>query len=485
MNEENRFTYAEISGCTGFNEILFNNADEFSAYAEKNRVSVIFRMKAESNISGGIFKKGVELRDDFLFTIGNTVYRLPSLGFKKLEDYSSAIVNKFPDSATFYEAMKGGFTSFREFEESKKVGVDEKEIFLKAKKTGFIEGYDSFKLVYERLLKEPYVKGLDEGIDSAMKLYKYATRKGFSNYSVFSEAINNGFTEYLVYVEAKGKGFTKAHEYSNAVKTGFDSHKEYSDANIHSIFSKKEYNQYLSFKKNVKDDMGYDEFQLTEILKAKENGNVFTLEEVKGLLNEAQDKYKRTTSNGDERKLPLWYRKKIDNDDSLKMFLTENEKMKRIGFYDPVKESIEIYVLSKEKIYIDASNVAFNSNENRSNKPKLINIKYVVDELMSRGYNDITIIADASLSKAAEDRHVLDELPKEVLYLVAPPDVTADEFLIDNAKKDKCLIITNDLFRDWKKKDKWIEINIDKIRVSFVLKDARVRLAGLDRLETV
>lgn len=76
---------------------------------------------------------------------------------------------------------------------------------------------------------------------------------------------------------------------------------------------------------------------------------------------------------------------------------------------------------------------------------------------MSRGYNDITIIADASLSRISESSQVLHELPKEVVYLVAPPNVTADEFLIDNAKKDKCLIITNDLFRDWKNKDKWIK----------------------------
>jgi len=484
MNEENKFIYAEISSCIGFNEIVFNNVDEFSMFAEKNKITVILKMKTESNLSGGIFKKDVEARDDFLFTIGNTAYKIPSIGFKKLDDYSNALHNKFPDSLAFYEALKGGFTSYREFEESKKVGVDEKEIFLKAKKTGFIEGYDAFKKIYENLLKEPYIKGLDEDINSAMKLYKYATRKGFSNYTIFSEAIGNGFTEYLVYMEAKEKGFPKVQDYNNAVKTGFENYKEYLDAHMHAILTKKEYNHYTSFKKNIKDDLGYDEYQLIDILKTKENGDIFTLEKVKGLLNEAQNKYKRATSNEAEGKLPPWYRKKIDNDEYLKIFLTENQKMKRIGFFDPVKESIEIYVLSKEKIYIDGSNVAYNSNENNTHKPKFINIKYVVDELMSRGYNDITIIADASLSRASEGSQVLKELPKEVAYLVAPPNVTADEFLIENAKKDKCLIITNDLFRDWKKKDKWIKSNIDKIRVSFLIKDARVRLAGLDRLES-
>lgn len=470
MTEENKFRYAELSNFIGFNEVEFINVEAFVDFAEKNKVTFVFKSNSD-NI------------DYFLLILGNIIYKIKGKGYITLEDYKNGEINKFPDSITYYEARKGGFASYSEFEESKKVGVEEKDIFLKAKRSGFIDGYEKFISNYNQMLENPHIKGLDRDINSALKLFKFAIRKGFENYFIFSQALENGFTDFLTYTEAKSKGFVNASDYYSAVRTGFDNYKEFIDAYKLGIYTKKEYNFYLNFKKSIKDNLKHDEFQLIEILKNIENGKILSLDEIKSLLQTAQEKYKRNSSNDNTKIIPLWYKIGLDTDPYLKKFLKENSKIKKLGFFDPEKDTFEIFQISKEKIYIDASNVAFNSLEREKHKPKFRNIKYVVNELKSRGYKDITIIADASLRHAADDIEILDKLPKDVIYIESPAQTSADEFLIDNAKNDKCFIVTNDTFKDWKIKDRWIANNIDFLRVPFMIKDTRVKLVGLDKTE--
>ncbi|MEO5570415.1 MAG: hypothetical protein ABIS37_05765, partial [Bacteroidia bacterium] len=69
----------------------------------------------------------------------------------------------------------------------------------------------------------------------------------------------------------------------------------------------------------------------------------------------------------------------------------------------------------------------------------------------------------------------------KVTYLEAPAATPADEFLIDNAHKEKCYIVSNDTFRDWKKKDSWTAENIDRLRIPFMIVQGNVTLLLKDK----
>lgn len=467
MNEDYSFYYADIKSCTCNMEVELNNILEFICFAGKNKINTIFKLTNQIN-------------SDFLFILNSVVYKIPAAGYKTVEDYKSAVLNKFPDSESYYDAAKGGFASFAEFQESKKIGAEEKEDFLKAKNTGFIEGYEIFKNEYEDLLKNPHIKNLDSDLNSAVKLYKFALRKGFQNYNSFANALAAGFTDFLTFTEAKSKGFLKVGDYQAATKMGFDNLKEFLDADSKSIRNKKEYNQYLYFKKILKDDTAHDEFQLIEILKSLDNGKILSSFEIISLLKEAQQKYLVEKISDNKKYLPIWYKQKFNSNENLCRFLILNSEIKKLGFFDSEKETFEIFIPSKEKIYIDASNVAYNSHGNEKAKPKFSNIKHVVNELLSRNYKNITIIADASLRHSADDVDILRKFPKEVKYNEAPAHTSADEFLIHSAKNDKCFIISNDTFKDWKIKDRWIANNIDRLRIPFMISENRVILSGLE-----
>ncbi|QQS31519.1 MAG: hypothetical protein IPM47_18015 [Sphingobacteriales bacterium] len=49
------------------------------------------------------------------------------------------------------------------------------------------------------------------------------------------------------------------------------------------------------------------------------------------------------------------------------------------------------------------------------------------------------------------------------------------------SKKEHCLLISNDVFRDWKLLDPWIALNIDYYRISFMIKEDTVLLPDLDK----
>ena len=102
-------------------------------------------------------------------------------------------------------------------------------------------------------------------------------------------------------------------------------------------------------------------------------------------------------------------------------------------------------------------------------------------ELTEKGFSNIIAIADATLKHIAKDQDVLKILLSKIDYKVAPSHTTADEFLIKAAKGDRCLIVSNDTFSDWKIKDRWIAHNIDYIRVPFIINQQRAILSGLEK----
>lgn len=91
------------------------------------------------------------------------------------------------------------------------------------------------------------------------------------------------------------------------------------------------------------------------------------------------------------------------------------------------------------------------------------------------------MIADASLRYRIEDKDRLQELKKLVNFIEAPAENQADIFILQLVKKEHCLLISNDVFRDWKLLDPWIALNIDYYRISFMIKEDTVLLPDLDK----
>ncbi|MEK6615059.1 MAG: hypothetical protein AABZ32_02945, partial [Bacteroidota bacterium] len=135
------------------------------------------------------------------------------------------------------------------------------------------------------------------------------------------------------------------------------------------------------------------------------------------------------------------------------------------------------------------NNVAYENyrqreNKNGDDKPHCSNIKLVVDELHHQRFEEIIIIGDPGLIRKSSDVNILSKMiaDKQIIFHEAPSRTEADEFFIKKAKNDKCYIISNDSFRDWKMKDAWIAENIDRIRIPFMIEGDKVTFSGIEKI---
>ena len=64
-------------------------------------------------------------------------------------------------------------------------------------------------------------------------------------------------------------------------------------------------------------------------------------------------------------------------------------------------------------------------------------------------------------------------------YLEAPRETAADVFLIQYVKKNHCLLISNDTFKEWKVQDAWTAENIDFYRLAFMIKGDQVLMPDI------
>ena len=471
-------------------------ATEYSGFAciESGDVAGLVHLAEASHVKF-IFRKGAKDKDsapeEFFFHAASVVYKIKAQGYIHLEDFYHAVVKKFPSSEEFYEAKKKGYDSYEEFKHSKGASDGGKETFDEAKSAGFVHGFDIFEKKYAQYKANKHTALIEEDINSPLKLYEYAQRKGFSNWHDFERAYDAHYPDAAVFSDATAKGFKTADDYFDAVNKGFTVPLEYTMAKEKMIGTKKEYDDYRYLKacnshpvensSNGTNHLSYDEFHLLELLKEMENGKKLLLRQIRNALEDDQEKYKRTFTGSTVKVLPSWYIQKIGKEESLHAFLSNNADVKKLGTYNPKDKIFEIFREGNTKVYIDASNVGHNGNRN-DRVAFYKNIRLVVQELKDAwNFPEIVVIADASLRHKAKDTDELARIKKLAQYHEAPSKTQADKFLLDYIHREKCIIVSNDTFSDWKENDFWIRKNIDRLRIPFMIKDDAVSLYGIEK----
>jgi len=109
--------------------------------------------------------------------------------------------------------------------------------------------------------------------------------------------------------------------------------------------------------------------------------------------------------------------------------------------------------MKKIKIIIDGSNVAFAIRDAKK-KPKVHNLELIIDFLIKLSENfpiEFSIIIDASLRHRIDLKSKLEELERVGKVIQTPCNHTADEFIIEYARRhpEETIIISNDRFPEF------------------------------------
>ncbi|MCY7408694.1 MAG: hypothetical protein LH473_00330 [Chitinophagales bacterium] len=196
-------------------------------------------------------------------------------------------------------------------------------------------------------------------------------------------------------------------------------------------------------------------------------------------LSELFEKGKEEYRFADTGEMPEWFETTLNDRGAVIHFITKNESIKKYGHYYSDGEYFETSKLRERDVVIDGSNVAYNSKGNAESKPYLKNIIILIHELKRIGFTGVTVIVDASLKHRIADADKLKELKELANYMEAPAENPADIFIIQYVKRNHCLLVSNDTFREWKLTDPWSAENIDFYRMSFMITGETVLLPDI------
>jgi hypothetical protein len=128
----------------------------------------------------------------------------------------------------------------------------------------------------------------------------------------------------------------------------------------------------------------------------------------------------------------------------------------------------------KNSIIIDGSNVAWD-NPTPSGKANLDNLLLSINELKRNGFVLVAVIVDAALRYQVQDTDRFDKASRNGLFKVLPARVSGDLFILRLAKETGALILTNDLFKEFRSEFDFI----DNRRIPFSIIDNQVYLHPL------
>lgn len=436
------------------NTMAIKNINDFCQLIEKHHVKEVF---VNNN------------PDNFAIAYHHFLLTIPKNGFTTLEDYRNASQHNFVEAHEYYEAQSLHIKTYENYLLMKNSGVQDPELLKTMESKNFMQGFQQLVdyLVQTNdtslVFKNPY------------ELYTFATENHFETFDHFFKAFQNGFTNFEEFEVAAEKGFTLASEYLEATDNGFRDYEIYKEAKDAGINHIDEYEKKFHLE-NDDEECVHDQKVLMLLLSKIDQGKKVSFNKLQTLFEEELKHYQDESKN-----YLSWFTITLKDTESLIKFLTTSEKAIKLGDYDADGEFFEIKPLNDRNVVIDASNVAHNSNGTPDNKPTMQNIITMVKFLKKKGFTEITVIADASLRHKVTDIEKQEELEKEITYLVAPAETSADTYLLSMVKSKHCLLISNDTFRTYKVKDSWLAANIDYFRLSFLITSDGVIMPELEK----
>ncbi len=436
----------------------FTKLREFIRFLQTQRINTVFKVINDQ-----------EEVTHFAVSYKGGLMRQATEGFESLEDFNIATRERYPDAVSFYTAHKMGYKNYTEYKIAIEAGIGSHDEFKIMKEKGFVEGYTEWKAS---------ASTGSLAFANPFELYKHAMDKQFENYAEFKTAAEKGFESGNIYRAAISKGFVSFADFEFALHMGIDNSTELTIIRKNKIRDRDDYLHYLDLECLKETECKHDQRVLLTILSKLPDGRKVSINKLDELLVKALKEYQYSDTN----EMPYWFTTGFEGRESLVDFLTKHVAVKKYGHYDTDGEFFETKSIQSRSVVIDGSNVAFNNAGNSNNaKARIENVILVVEELKKRGFTQITVIVDAALRYRLEDKDRLPELKEMVEYLEAPAESPADIFILQVVKHEHCLLVSNDIFREWKIQDPWVAQNIDYYRMSFMIKDDKVLLPDLDK----
>ena len=457
MSHQPTFKYFSAARLEAPAHASFTSLDEFARYLQAHSLRTVFLQKDE----GGAVSHFCALHDGLLL-------RQHGEGFRTLEDVRAAA--GYPDAATYYDAQRLQCRSYADYQLLCEAGVTDPDVVAALRATGFIEGYARWcdNGDWQSLLPG------DVSVGNAHELQRWATAGGFTDFASFASALDRGFTSASAWRLAQEKGYHSAADFEAGMAGGFLSAADWSAAGALGIGQRAEWEQYKELEL-LDAALAHDQRVLLVLLSKLPEKKKVSLGKLRELFAAALAEYRPNDGA-----LPGWFSSALGEAASIPVFL-QQDTCRPYGVYDPDGEYFETARLQVRRVLIDGSNAAYSSGGNRSAKPYARNLVRLLDELRALGFTDILVIVDASLRHRLQDPELLPEVEARAQYVESPAETPADVFLIEYVKKERCLLVSNDTFREWKLQDPWIAQYIDFYRLTFLITDEAVLLPHFEK----
>ncbi len=439
--------------------IEFETLKEMARYAEKNSIKSVFILTEEDGKT-----------ESFAFSNKGGLLKHTTNGYQTLEDFRNADLNCFPDATVYYAAMQLGFNKYDEYKMSSETGITDAKEYEEIKKAGYIQAYSQFdefrKSNAESLqfaeIKNPY------------DLKEWVGKKKFQNIAEFMQAFQGGFADPLNYRAAIEKGYKTAADSQKGTAKGFLMGENYYYAQQRGIETFEEMVLYNDLQQLPLPDLTFDQRIICVLLSKATDGKKTSVNKLYEGLEETKKIYVKKDGT-----IPQWFTMAIQSVKDLVAFLLQNELIKHYGHYDADGEFFQKKKMQERTVILDGSNVAYGVTGDKNRKPTMKNILIMVQFLKEKGFLDISVYTDASLKHRMADMSLLPEVEKLCKYRYTPAEKPADLFLLSHVKQNHCLLVSNDMFRDWKLADPWIAVNIDYYLLKFMIEDDKVNMPDL------
>ncbi|MBI1286034.1 MAG: hypothetical protein GC178_00485 [Flavobacteriales bacterium] len=441
-------------------QIELLDLEEFLRFAEDHVVTSIYCFEQHGTITAfGISHKGGLLTVD-------------AQGYHQLTDYRTAREKGFGDAATYYDATEKGFETWEAYQLSVGSELSDPETYKALVDEHYEDGYPD----YVKMVEEGRLKVELPAMANPYDLYRYGKDAGFTNWFELQVALEKGFTLAADYRTATEQGYTTAADFEAGRQGGFINAKEWQEAKEAECFSRSEFRSKLNLDLMDAPDLKHDARVLLQLLSRLPEKKEVTVDQIQRRLEKDIELYQDPAS----KMLRNWFTLQLRDRKALLQFLRTNADIKKFGTYHHDREVFATRAVQERQVVLDGSNVAHNSHGNHRSVPKVENLQRMMDDLKRRGFKDIMVIVDASLRHRIDDPVALDAFADSVDYFEVPSGTSADVFVIAHVKRNNCLMVSNDLFWEWKAMDPWIEDNIDFYRLSFRITDKKVILPEFD-----